>query len=709
MSKARIPDYAVLSRMGEFFAGGLCELPKASAALRYARAHRRWFENCRLPEYNGGLLYPCGSCGSGKQAALTPHYSFTLSWNSEIFDRKLAGAGRPEERQALQDLRALYGREERKLKRISGPHTIGGAGYTHAIVNYDRVIEEGLDSHAGRIDAGLENAGNSARGNFYRAMADLLEGIRAWHGRLREALRQSGGQCENARRLLKALEQVPFHPARNFYEAMVAYNAVYYIDGCDNPGRMDQALWPRYDGDPDADHDSALALMREFFDNVCANGGWSMAIGGSRPDGGPAYQELTEICLEASKGKYRPSIELRVRDDMPDRVWDLAMAALGTGCGQPAFYNEAGYLGALRSAGLEISNEDIVKWNGGGCTETMLHGCSNVGSLDAGFNIPLILEQTLQRALAKPAISFDGIMKAFKKDVKAAIADVTSQLNCYYAARARNRPQPVRSLLMDDCIDRGRDFNDGGARYNWSVINVAGVANVADSLEAVREVVFRRKAITPRRLLRALRENFAGVEPLRQSLLACTKFGNDIDSVDSLAAQVEKFVNKEILACECRRGGKFLPSHIMFETFANAGRPVGASPDGRMAGEPLSDSTGPVQGRDKAGPTAMLNSVARLPLRLAPGTPVLNMRFSKASLAKPAGQRRLRAMVETYFRMGGLQIQVSALDRGELLDALKNPERHQDLIVRIGGYSTYFNWLSGELKHEVIKRTEYLA
>ena len=204
------------------------------------------------------------------------------------------------------------------------------------------------------------------------------------------------------------------------------------------------------------------------------------------------------------------------------------------------------------------------------------------------------------------------------------------------------------------------------------------------------------------RLLRALRENFAGVEPLRQSLLACAKFGNDIDSVDSLAAQVEKFVNKEILACECRRGGKFLPSHIMFETFANAGRPVGASPDGRMAGEPLSDSTGPVQGRDKAGPTAMLNSVASLRLAKALGTPITNLRMKKESLPT-----LLKPLVQGFFRQGGVQLQITCASRAELLDAVAHPEKHENLVVRIGGYSEYFNRLSPVLKQTVIERTEY--
>ncbi|RPH38540.1 MAG: hypothetical protein EHM87_25415, partial [Burkholderiales bacterium] len=421
------------------------------------------------------------------------------------------------------------------------------------------------------------------------------------------------------------------------------------------------------------------------------------------------YQELTELCLAASHHQYRPSLELRVRPDMPEQIWDLSWDALATGCGQPAFYNEPGYLAALSESGLGIRAEDIVLWNGGGCTETMLHGCSNVGSLDAGFNLPLILSQTLDRVLGNPGITFIEVLQAFKADLSAVIREVAAELNAYFAARARHRPQPVRSLLMDDCIDRGQDFNAGGARYNWSVLNVAGLANVADSLEALREVVFTQAEISPGELLAALRRDFTGSEALRQRLLHCAKFGNDIQSVDDLAAEIGGFVYREIMAQDCQRGGKFLPAHIMFETFASAGRQVGATPDGRRAFQPLSDSTGPVQGRDISGPTAMLKSVARLPQRLVAGTPVLNMSFSRQTIAQKESRQHVRALIETYFKLGGMQLQISVFDRVELLDALEHPELHENLIVRIGGYSTYFNWLSPELKQEVIHRTEYVV
>jgi formate C-acetyltransferase len=251
---------------------------------------------------------------------------------------------------------------------------------------------------------------------------------------------------------------------------------------------------------------------------------------------------MTEICLEAARGHYRPSIELRVRPDMPDDIWNLALETLSTGCGQPAFYNEPGYLNALRSAFPDIPQADLVKWNGGGCTETMLHGCSNVGSLDAGINLPLILEGTLERMLLQEAVTFDHILQAFKGGLKKVIGEVSGQLNEYFLARAEFRPQPVRSLLIDDCIERGLDFNAGGARYNWSVMNIAGLANVADSLQALREVVFECQEVTPPDMLECLHQNFTGCETFRQRLLSCAKFGNDLAEVDSLAADIALFI-----------------------------------------------------------------------------------------------------------------------------------------------------------------------
>jgi len=691
---------------GEPFAAGFCELPDATPFERYARAYRRWFEQSPLTTYGGGQLYPSG-LRSRTVGVMAPGYSYSFEWNHSAFNERLPQLDAPTQL-AFQNLSCMVSAENDKITCLKGEtnvHSVGGAGYTHAIVNFERVMTEGLNRYEERIQTGLNRSTDAKEQAFYKGLLDLLSGIRTWHARSLDYLRKSPASNPHRDRLIAALSHAPFQPARSFYEAMVAQNFTYYLDNCDNPGRLDAVLWPYYQANPD--RNAAISLLSEFADNVSVNNGWSTAIGGSYADGSPAYQAMTEIVLAATHGRYRPTLELRVRPDMPDTLWEAAFDSLASGNGQPAFYNEMQYLTGLRESDLGITEEDLIQWNGGGCTETMLQGCSNVGSLDAGINLPRVLTDTLRRLLTKDSVTFEEILATFKTDLKGVIHEVLGQLNDYFAARALYRPHPIRSLLMDDCVDRGRDFNDGGTRYNWSVVNVAGLANTADSLEALRTVVFTDKAITPHQLHDILEHNFEEHEALRLRLSSAPKYGNDQPGVDALAADVANFVYQEIRTFPCARGGHFLPSHIMFEVFATSGQAVSATPDGRRAWEPLADSAGPMQGRDTHGPTAMLRSVARLPLRLAIGTPVLNMRFQKSTLASPDARRRLRNLIETYFKLGGMQLQISLVDRAELEDAILHPDQHENLIVRIGGYSTYFNRLSLDLKREVLKRTEY--
>lgn len=698
-------DATILLAASEPFAAGLCERLSALPVERFAHAWRRWLEHTPLPSYDGSSLYPCGkNLPDHTRQGVLPNYSFTFSWDRNVLNTK--AAEHPELAGQMKALADLMAEEEACMPRKNQRHTVGGNAYTHAIPNYDRVLREGLASYAERAEAGLRVASDPETKAFYTGMLDLLDGIRVWHARLIRQVQQYTASSSWKDRLLAALEQVPFHPARSFYEALVAYNVVYYLDGCDNPGRMDQVLHPYFNNGHD--QEDAWQTLSNFADNVSANNGWSMALGGTTADGQPAYNDLTRLILLAMRGRFRPSIELRVRHDMPGEIWDAAAEALASGNGQPAFYHEEAYLAGLNDAQLGISASDLVRWNGGGCTETMIHGCSNVGSLDAGFNLPLILADSLAKNL-RDGTTFDNIMTAFLQDLHREIHTALSLLNEHLAARARHRSQPMRSLLIDDCLERGRDFNAGGARYNWSVVNVAGLADVADALEALRVAVYEEHLLTPGAMQAVMANNFADHQALRQRLLACAKFGNDEPSVDALAVLVATAVYDAIAAVPCVRGGKFLPSHIMFETFATAGIPVGALPDGRLAGTPLSDSVGPVQGRDRKGPTAMLRSVTRLPLRRAIGTPVLNLRLAKATLNSNPGRQRFKQLTEAYFAMGGLQIQYSLLDREELEDALVNPHKHEDLIVRIGGYATYFNRLTPELKREVIIRTEHVV
>jgi formate C-acetyltransferase len=336
----------------------------------------------------------------------------------------------------------------------------------------------------------------------------------------------------------------------------------------------------------------------------------------------------------------------------------------------------------------------------------MIHGRSNVGSLDGGINLPLILVQTLDEHLAT-AEGFDELLAAYKEDVARAVRKLAHNVSTNQEVKAQIRPQPMRSLLIDDCIDNGREFNAGGARYNWSVINVGGLANVIDSLAAVRVVVSEKKEKTSAEFLEILQRNYENEETFRRRLSQCPRFGNDEPRADDIAADIAEFVFREFLCYAPWRGGKFLASCLMFTTYVDAGKPVSTTPDGRLAGEPLADSAGPYQGRDKNGPTAMLKSVASIPHRLAPGTLVVNVRLTKDFFTTYEGRAKIQHLVQTYFDLGGMQLQMNVVDQEVLRDAIAHPEGHEDLIVRVGGYSEYFNRLSPELKKTVLERTEH--
>lgn len=709
-------DVEVLKKYNEFFASGYFEEPDAPPIIRWSRAVRRRFENRSLSPYNGELLYPSGPAYTGEEDNIIgPSYSFTWFYNESALEQKILQA-REEERSTFEFVRDSMRSLESQLNVIRTPHTVGGRGYTHSVPNYGRVIREGLAQYASRIEEKLliaKRQNNTDKINFYLGMLDVLAGIKSWHQRILDMLRDSKMDepdlDERRKRLVSAYERVPFQPASDFFEAITAYNFVFYLDDCDNPGRIDQELIPYYENDLKSgkiSYEDAVKLIRCIWENCDINGGWSSGIGGTTSSGDAGYNELTLACLEAARKIRRPNLQLHIRKDMPQEVWDYAIDTIATGCGLPALYNDEAFIDALRDAHLGIRESDLGWYNGGGCTETMIHGCSNVGSLDAGINLPLILIQTMQNNLAT-AESFDDFVKAYKTDVANTIREIVVNVNADQEVKSKLRPQPMRSLLIDDCIDNGREFNAGGARYNWSVINVAGLANVIDSLSAIKEVVFDNKEKTGAELLEILQNNYEGHESFRRRLEKCPRFGNDDPKADEIARDIAEFVFREFLLYAPWRGGKFLASCLMFVTYADAGVPVMATPDGRLSGSPLSDSAGPVQGRDRNGPTAMLKSVASIPHKLAPGTLVVNIRFAKNFFGTQAGREKLQDLIRTYFDMGGMQLQINVVDQETLRDAIEHPEKYQDLIIRIGGYSEYFNRLSRELKQTLLERTEH--
>lgn len=649
--------YSFLIDRNEHYGAGYYEEPHKSPFERFSRAHRRYFENYGLPEYRGEPLYPVGA--KWHTALVNPDFSFTVS----VDWRRLAEQS-PEVREVIGNDFYLY------MSRITPAHTVGGNMYTHSYPNFKRVVYEGLDSYEERIRKISDS-------EVREGLLDLMVGIRSFHKSVLHKLKASGAEGSE---LYRALTKVPFAPAETLYEALVAWNFVYYLDGCDDIGRMDADLIPLYRGE------DMTEVFRCFFKNVDANSGWSGTLG-------PDYNALTLQCLKACCGIRRPSLELRVKPDMPKEIWDAAIEAIHAGGGSPSLYNEVAYQEALARLYPEIPGEDRINFAGGGCTETMLAGMSNVGSLDAGINTAFIFWNVMRRSLV-PSADFEEFYKAFIDEYSEQAKSVLDSVNECQRIRAKFKPQPMRTLLVDDCIDRGKDFNGGGARYYWSVVNLAGMVNVIDSMVAIKQLVFDSKSMSAEELLRRLD---AGERIGKRGV---PHHGVDADAVNEMAARLSHDMCAVFEEKKPYMGGKFLPSSIQFTTYVQAGKLVGATPDGRLAGEPLCDSIGAINGNDVKGVTAMLNSAASLCQSKMAGTPVLNLKLDSSTLPTT-----LPALVQGYFAEGGMQLQVSCVSREELLDAEKHPEKYPNLIVRIGGYSEYFSRLSPQLKQTVIERT----
>ena len=709
-------DSDALGECGEHFAAGFFSDCNSPVLVRVARGVTSHLTHVRLPQWRGTRLYP-GDREVGRHSsdlysghsAVRFHYTVPMQWDREQLKQKIEEAsGRREQTLlALRDALQEY------------PYFCDLGGWIHASVNFRRILAEGLNSYAARIRARQADAQKSRQSDkllFYDAMEMTLDGIRRFHARVVTMLAGLSGATDEEERmrkaLLEALQRVPFEPAQTFYEAMVAENFIYYLDGCDGLGRFDQDLYPYYKADVEAGRITpmdALSLIEELWANIDCTRGWNVAIGGTAPDGTQGTNEVTRLCLEVARNRRgaRPNLALRFREDTPEEIWQEAFRTLETGCGLPALYCEENYVRAIRDTHLGVLEEDLPDFAFGGCTELIVHGKSCCGGADTHLNLCRVLEKSIDTRLIG-CRTFGEFFDRFSADLQVAVQTAADHTNRCYQQMAQWQPQPIRSLLIDDCIDQGIEYHAGGARYNWSVASVGGIGNVADSLQALREVVFEQRELSPGELIDILRNNFEGDERIQRRLSRCARYGNDEDAVDELAAKVAELAFRAFLARATWRGGRFVPACVLLNWYAMWGKDCGALPDGRGAEMPIGDSAGPVQGRDRRGPTAMLRSVAKLPHHLAPGTLVVNARFSKGLFKAPEAVRKLQDLVRSYFSLGGMQLQITVVDQETLKKALSAPEEYADLIVRIGGFSAYWHELSPDLRRTVIQRTEHM-
>jgi len=585
------------------------------------------------------------------------------------------------------------------------------------------------------------------------AMEMAARALMAYASRYAELLQEKAAVETNPERkkelseMAEICRRVPANAPRTFHEALQYYWFVHVgviteVNPWDsfNPGRLDQHLWPFYRKgleDGTLTEERARELLQAFwvkFNNHPAppkigvtalesNTYTDFALinlGGVKSDGSDAVNELTFLILDVIEEMrlLQPSSMVQISKKNPDAFLHRALKIVKTGFGQPSIFNTDAIVQELLRQGKSL--EDARNGGASGCVEAGAFG-KEAYILTGYFNLPKILEITLNNGFdprTKKKIgletgdpstfrSFDELMEAYRKQLNHFINIKIKGNNIIERLYARNLPTPFLSLFIDDCIARGKDYIDGGPRYNTSYIQGVGLGSITDSLTSLKYHVFDKKDVSMETMLKALKADYAGYEDLHHTMVYETpKYGNDDDYADEQARTVFNMFFEAVDGRPTARGATFRINMLPTTSHVYFGSVIGALPDGRKAGVPLSEGISPVQGADTHGPTAVLKSAAKID-HIKTGGTLLNQKFSPSFFKDDTAIRKLGSLVRSYFRLDGHHIQYNVVSAETLRDAQKHPEKYRDLIVRVAGYSDYFNDLGEDLQNEIIRRTEH--
>ncbi len=550
-------------------------------------------------------------------------------------------------------------------------------------------------------------------------------------------------------KIAKVCLHVPANAPRNFWEALQYYwfvhcGVIIEFNTWDsfNPGRLDQHLYPFYKKDREdktLSEEKARELLQAFwikFNNQPAppkvgvtakeSGTYTdfalINTGGVKPDGSDAVNELSYLILDVVEEMriLQPSSMVQISKKNPDQFLKRALKIVKTGFGQPSIFNTDAIVQELVRQGKSV--EDARNGGSSGCVESGAFGKESY-ILTGYFNMPKVLEITLNNGVdprtgkriglltgnPERFAYYDELFSAFKKQLKHFIEIKVTGNNIIERLYAELLPTPFLSLLIDDCITTGKDYHDGGARYNTNYIQGVGLGSMTDILTAIKYNVYDKKHVSMRRLLAAIKSDFEGYETLRQRLLNKTpKYGNDEDYADDIMKSIFEVYFETVDGRPNTKGGHYRINLLPTTVHVYFGSVIGATADGRKAKEPLSEGVSPVQGSDRLGPTAVLKSAAKMDHVRTGGT-LLNQKFTPQLLADEEGIDKLSHLVRSYFKMDGHHIQFNVISADTLREAQKHPDKYRDLIVRVAGYSDYFVDLSVDLQNEIIHRTEHLS
>ncbi|MBM4037128.1 MAG: glycyl radical protein [Planctomycetes bacterium] len=630
-------------------------------------------------------------------------------------------------------------------QRAPGHTVLDGKVYRKGMVDFKREIAEAIagldflndpDAYARREQLAAMDVACDALILFAQRHAALARELAA-----READPRRRAELE---RIAAICSHVPANAPRDFHEALQMYwwchlAVITELNGWDSfsPGHLDQHLLPFYRkglADGSLTPAGARELLEAFFVKfnnhpappkvgvTAAESGTytdfaNINLGGLLPDGSDGSNELSHMLLDIVEEMHllQPSSNLQLSVKTPDELLKHALRVIRKGYGFPSIFDVEAVVAEQLRVGKSI--EDARAGGCSGCVETGAFG-KEAYILTGYFNLPKILELTLHNGVdprtgkqlgpqtGSPP-SFDDLFAAFSTQVRHFLEVKLTGNAIIEQLYARTMPAPFLSVVTDDCIRRGRDYNAGGARYNNSYVQFVGIGTLTDSLAAVKQLVFDERAVPLGDLVAALDADFEGHDVLRQRLLNRTpKYGNDNDLADAIMVRAFNLLVESLDGRPNTKGGHYrvemLPttSHIYF------GSVTGALPDGRKAGVPLSEGISPVQGADRKGPTAVIKSAAKMD-HIKTGGALLNMKLTPSLLGDESGIERLAQLVRTYFALSGHHVQFNVVTAATLRKAQLHPEAYRDLIVRVAGYSDYFTDLSRDLQDEIIARTEH--
>mgnify|MGYP000350114143 CR=1 FL=1 len=603
-------------------------------------------------------------------------------------------------------------------------------GIAHFLPDYASIIKLGTNGLRGKVEARLElESLTPKQKDQLNAQLIVLDACDQFAARYRKLALKLGQKD-----IAQLLENVPKHPANNLKEGLQLvwfFQMMIQIESLDQGislGRIDQYLYPLYQ------KEKAEGCFNEFDfkDTFCAfclklseiiplfserasymysglPSGQAMTIGGLDEAGVDASNEVTFMLLDVlDQFKTRqPNWHARHSAKSDARYRKELFKVISRGGGSPALYNDDVIQPALKKRFSESS----PTWNYAtvGCVEPALSGVSFTSSDAAIFNFAKILENVLKN-IAKPFMpllisSMESLWIAFSKELNVQVNRLKSCLDSLEGANEKFHPVPFASLTVKGCIEHARDLCSGGADYNASGIQAVGLADLADSMAAIQQFVFTEQRLTMRELAIACKQNFKGLSELKARLHNFDKVGNDKASVDEIMQRLAILYDETISQHQNTRGGNWMPGIYSMTCHQSMGKNTMALPSGREAGAPLADGISPGDGNDTLGPTASLNSIAKLDLsRFANGIN-LNIKFDAKTMSGEHGSILLQGLIEGYFLQGGMQVQVNVLDPKILTQAKLHPEKHKNLLIRISGYSAHFVDLTPAMQDEIIRRT----